>query len=328
MRCGSILHGAAICAAVILLAGCGGGKPGDAGGKTTLVMFHADSLMLPFSKLEQEFERAYPNIDLKRESTGSNLAARKITDMGRACDIIAVADYRVIENILTPKHASWSIRFATNEIVLAYGNSSKHAAEINAGNWYKVLLREGVNYGHSNPELDPCGYWTLLAWQLADLHYKDTPGGKKISEALAEHCPKKNIRSDLNELHPLLQGTVLDYAFMYRSVAKQHHLKYVELPPEINLGDPAHAETYKKASVVIKTRNGDITRTGSPIVFAITILDDAKNPEAAGKFLDMLFGPVGKQIMADHGQALLDPLLSRKGQTVPDAFKDRVRYEE
>ena len=301
----------------LMLAACGG-KP-----KSQLVIFHADSLLLPFKLIEEKFEAENPGIDVKRESCGSNLAARKITDMGRSCDIIAVADYRIIDKILVPKHASWSIRFATNEIVIAYSNSSKYADEINSANWHKILLRKDVNYGHSNPVLDPCGYWTLITWQLADMHY-----GEKLSQALAEGCPSKNIRADLNELHPLLQGNVLDYAFMYRSVARQHHLRFVELPPEINLGDPAHADTYRKASVTITDENGNtIMRVGSPIVFAITILDDATHPEEARKFLEYLFGPVGKRVMADHGQSLLEPLLAPKGQSVPEPFGKLVEPE-
>jgi molybdate/tungstate transport system substrate-binding protein len=302
-------------------------KAGQA--RTELILFHADALALPFSQIEEKFEAENAEIDLKRESSGSNLAARKITDMGRPCDVIATADYRIIQDVLIPKHASWSIRFATNEIVVAYGNASKHANEIKTENWYKVLLRPDVSYGHSNPELDPCGYWTLIVWQLADLHYEDQPEGKKLSEALEEHCPAKNVRADLNELHPLLSSGVLDYAFMYRSVAQQHHLSYVKLPPEINLGDPAHDATYHKASIVVKDKKGgSVTRTGTAIVFAITILDDAPHKEQAVRFLQYLFGPVGKKIMADNGQGLLDPLLARKGQPVPAPFDKMVKFEE
>lgn len=311
----------------LCLAGCG--WLGPKASKTDLVLFHADSLLVPFRQVEEKFEAAHPDIDLKAESSGSNLAARKITDMGRTCDLIAVADYRIIDKVLVPQHASWSIRFATNEIVLAYGNASKYANEINTANWYQVLLRPDVSYGHSNPELDPCGYWTLLVWQLADGHYGPLPDGRRLSEALEAGCPARNVRADLNELHPLLTTATLDYAFMYRSVAMQHHLTYVRLPAEINLGDPAHEAAYRTASVIVKDKKGGtVTRTGSPIVFAITILSDAPHPEAASKFLQFLFGPVGKQIMADAGQALLEPLLGRKGQPVPAPFDAMVQLEE
>ena len=312
----------------LLLQGCGKQSPEQALEPTDLILFHADALAMPFSLLEAKFEAEHPHINLKRESSGSNAAAMKITGLKRPCDIIAVADYRIIDKSLIPPHASWSIRFATNQIVLAYGNSSKYASEITPDNWYEILLRDDVSYGHSNPALDPCGYWTLIAWQLSDMHYGPLPDGRKLSEALDEGCPAKNIRADLNDLHPLLATAAIDYVFMYRSVAQQHRLSYVELPPEINLGDPAHEATYKKASVTVQTSKGPVVRTGTPIVFAITILDNAQHAEAATEFLKYLFGPVGEGIMSQNGQALLQPLLSRKGQPVPEPFSGMVRLEE
>jgi len=315
----------ALVAAMAVLAGCG---RSDSQPKTDLMIFHADSLLVPFEQIEEKFEAEHPEIDVIMESSGSNWAAHKVTELARPCDIIAVADYRIIDNMLIPGHASWSIRFATNQVVLGYSNSSRYASEITTDNWHEILLRPDVTYGHSDPEQDPCGYWTLIVWKLADFHYGKLADGRLISEALDEACPPGNVRADLNDLHPLLNSGVLDYVFMYRSVAQQQHLKYRELPPEINLGDPAHEQTYHRASVVVKGKQGtQVTRTGTPIVFAITILDDATHPAEAKKFLQYLLGPVGRKIMKDNGQELLQPLLAREGQPVPPAFADAVRYE-
>jgi molybdate/tungstate transport system substrate-binding protein len=69
----------------------------------------------------------------------------------------------------------WNIRFATNQLVLCYTDKSRFAKEINADNWRKILSRKGVIWGHSDPNLDPCGYRSLMVLQLAEKFYKQ-PG--------------------------------------------------------------------------------------------------------------------------------------------------------
>ena len=60
---------------------------------------------------------------------------------------------------------------------------------------------------------------------------------------------------------------------MYRNIAEQHSHKYIELPPQINLGSPEYKEFYKKVKVVLA--NGEwVVR--KPIVYGITISKKCK----------------------------------------------------
>ena len=79
-----------------------------------LTMFHAGSLSVPFEVMEKAFEAKYPKVDLQREAEGSQACARKITDLKKPCDIMASADFKVIDKLLIPGYANWNIRFATN----------------------------------------------------------------------------------------------------------------------------------------------------------------------------------------------------------------------
>jgi molybdate/tungstate transport system substrate-binding protein len=81
--------------------------------------------------------------------------ARMISELGKPADIMASADFKVIDKSLIPKHADWNIRFTTNQPVLCYTDSSRFADEINADNWTDILGRKGVSWGHSDPNLDP-----------------------------------------------------------------------------------------------------------------------------------------------------------------------------
>ena len=109
--------------------------------------------------------------DRRSEAAGSLACARKITELKMECDIIAVADYKVIDQMLIPEYCKWNIPFAGNEMIIAYTNRSEFADEMNSGNWYKILARENVRIGRSDPDSDPCGYRTVLTLQLADMMY-------------------------------------------------------------------------------------------------------------------------------------------------------------
>ena len=264
-----------------------------------VAVFHAGSLTVPFEIIEEMFEEAHPGVDVQREASGSVACARKITELGREADIMASADYRVIDGMLIPDYTAWNAVFATNQMVLAYVPGSRYADEINGENWYRILQREDVEWGHSDPDADPCGYRTLLVAHLAEEHYAE-PG---LYQWLIQGRNEANIRPKSVELISLLQSGHLDYAFEYLSVAVQHDLQYVTLPDRINLGNPEYAEFYATASTEIAGDAPGETRTmtGAPIAYGITLLDQAPNSEAAQAFLELLLSP-------DGGLAVLDEL--------------------
>jgi molybdate/tungstate transport system substrate-binding protein len=266
-----------------------------------LIMFHAGSLSVPFQAMEKEFEAKYPKVDLQREASGSTKAARKITDLKKPCDIMASADYKVIDKLLIPSYAGWNIRFATNQLVLCYTDKSKFADKVNPDNWYKILQEKGVVWGHSEPNIDPCGYRSLMVMQLAEKHYR-IPG---LYEKLLANRPKSNVRPKSVELISLLQTGNMDYAWEYLSVAVQHDLKYIVLPDEINLGSYKYDDFYKQAVVKVtgKKPGTMMELKGKSVTYGITILKDAPNREAAETFMKYMLDPNGGlRILKNMGQ--------------------------
>jgi molybdate/tungstate transport system substrate-binding protein len=269
--------------------------------KGKLVMFHAGSLTMPFETMEKEFEKRYPGVDLQREASGSQAAARKITVLKKPCDIMASADFKVIDKLLIPKHADWNIRFATNQLVLCYTDKSKYAAEVSAANWYEILQRKGVVWGHSDPNLDPCGYRALMVLQLAEKYYKK-PG---LYDRMLANRPQANIRPTSVELVSLLQTGNMDYAWEYLSVAVQHGLRYVVLPDEINLGNYKQDPFYSQAVVKVtgKKPGEYMEMRGESVTYGITLIKDAPNREAAIAFLKYMLDPKGGlKVLKDQGQ--------------------------
>ena len=266
-----------------------------------LTIFHAGSLSVPFEVMEEEFEKLYPRVDVQREAGGSTASARKISEIGKPADIMASADYTVIDKILIPDFAEVNIRFATNQLVLCYTDSSRYAEEINEENWYEILKRDGVVWGHSDPNLDPCGYRSLMVMQLAEDNYAIDG----LYEDLLDNRPEENVRPKSVDLISLLQSGNMDYAWEYLSVAEQHQLRYVTLPDRINLGDYQYDDYYENAMVeVTGSAPGEMMKLyGKSITYGITLVNDRPNPAAAAAFLAYMLDPEkGLKILDDMGQ--------------------------
>lgn len=291
-----------------------------------VIIFHAGSLSVPFARMERAFEGMHRGIDVQREAAGSRACARKISELGKPCDIMASADYTVIDELLVPRHARWSILFATNRMVLCYTGRSRFADEIGPDNWMEILSRKGVIWGHADPDADPCGYRSLMVLQLAELYYK-RPG---LARRLIENRPLANIRPKSVELISLLETGHMDYAWEYLSVAVQHGLRYIALPREIDLSSPELEDFYRHARVKVSGREPGtvITKTGRAIVYGVTLLEDAPNRAAAIEFLKFLLSPQGGlAILRECGQPPLSPPVVEKEEmwrSLPDEIRGLV----
>ena len=281
-------------------------NPVQAAAREKVIIFHAGSLSVPLQAMEKAFEKAHPEIDIQREGSGSRKCARKISDLGKDCDIMASADFSVIDNLLIPKFATWNIRFATNQMVLCYNDKSAYAKELTPESWTDILARKGVEWGHSDPNLDPCGYRSLMVLQLAEKAFKK-PG---LNLRLLANRPLRNIRPKEVELIAMLENGALDYAWEYRSIAVQHKLKFQSLPQEINLSNYALDSFYRQAEVQVsgKKPGEKITLRGKSITYGVTLLDNAPHKAAAIKFLDYMLAPEGGlKILAEMGQPPIVP---------------------
>jgi molybdate/tungstate transport system substrate-binding protein len=310
---------------LVLFSFCGSSQketvetPGD------IRVLHAGSLSIPFKEMAQAFMEKYPQYNVLLEAHGSRTCARQITDLKRQVEVMASADSAVIRNLLMPEYAGFCIDFTTNEMVIMYTPKSRYADAIHADNWYKILLKPGVQYGHSDPNADPCGYRAVLTWQLAEKHYKI----ENLYKQLIEKMPEKNIRPKEVDLIALLEAGELDYIFIYRSVAEQHHARHVILPDEINLKSVEWAEFYQTASVKITGKKpGEwIKKHGAPMVYGITMPKNAPDPEAGIQFISFVLGKEGQEIMKRNGQPEMIPPHVDNREKLPPALKKFFKNE-
>jgi len=316
-----------------------------------LIILHAGSLSVPFDEVAEAFEEQNPGVTIVTEGAGSRTTIRKVTELGKPCDIIGSADYLAIEELMFPEYADWYICFATNEMVIAYRDGAPFADEIASGarTWYDVFANEDVTYGHSDPDADPCGYRSLMVTQLAQKYYHDEAddfglspdvdaagiydtlipipdGGTDMDRGRSGGSWGEVVKPKSVELLYLLESGDLDYAFEYRSVAVQHEFDFLELPEAINLSSIQYDEFYATATVDVTGSEPGTSTTlaGASIVYGITIPKNAPHPELAVDFLEMLLGPEGQAIMADCGQPPIVPALASDVDKLPEELQGLV----
>jgi len=316
--------------------------------KEELIIFHAGSLTKPFDELERELEKRN-NIDVRREFAGSIATIRKITELGKKADIVASADYTLIEDMMYPEYANFCIKFAKNKMVIAYTNKSACKDEINGENWYEILGKDGIKFGFSNPNDDPCGYRSLMVIQLAETYYKNDSifnelieknsrikskewNGKFVIEVpptaeLNINTDKIVMRSAEIDLMALLESGEIDYLFIYRSVAYQHRysgIHFIELPEEIDLSNYSLVDFYGK--VVVNFSTGKSIEA-KPIIYGITIPLNAENKDDTIDFLILLLNETGQKIFEENGQIPIVPAICDNIENLPSQLKKYVVRE-
>ncbi len=280
-------------------------------------VFHADSLRGYIGDLANAFQTAHPKSEVRHEGSGSLDAIRKITDLHQPCDVIVTADWRLLT---TPRAGieNWVIVFAGNSMGILYNDRSKGGSEISVANWYEIVRRVGVRYGHSNPERDPAGYWTLILWKLAE-HYYGRPG---LAANLDAGCPLTSVRPHNIDLIALIESGELDYYFGYVSDARLGNLKFLELPPEINLADFARRKEYSQVSIEVGNGKNRKTVYGAPIAYGISITTDAPNRADAIEFIKLMLSPEGRRAADKNGLAqYAAPLGDDSGNSMPAELK-------
>ena len=289
--------------------------------ESNIIVFHAGSLAIPVQKLNEAFQKANPGVRILSESAGSLASARKVTELGKPCDIVLSADYFVIDNMLIPKYASWNVKFATNELVIAYRPESKYSSVIREENWPDILLKKDVLYGRSDPDADPCGYRTAFLAQLAEEYYK-RPG---LADSLLSK-DRDYIRPKEVDLVALVQTGVIDYMFQYKSVAIQHGFKYLQLPLEINLSDISMKDQYEKVSYMIpgSEPGSKVKVDGDYICYSGTVLDKAPNRALALKYFEFILSEEGRRIFEECGQQPVVPALSDQYTALPEDLRKFV----
>jgi molybdate/tungstate transport system substrate-binding protein len=333
-----------------VLAACRSNAP-EASKEKTLVIYHHGSPTPAIEAAQKAFEAKYPDVKVLREKDDALPNMRKVTDLGKFADIVYTDDYSIIPPVMFPKYADFWIRYAHDEMTLAYADNSKHAEEVNADNWYKILQMPDVKWGIADPNAGPDGYLSLGQIMLSNLHYKDNSifqnlvakntaitvkeeNGHYIvdcPENLNPNPPKILIRPDPETLYPMILAGEIDYAFGYvGSVIGEGPagIKTVDLPKEIDLSDLSLAGSiYNK--VMINMFSDKPERRISVMLGAkangLTIPTNAKNKQAAADFLEIFLGQVGQDALKGVHITPLAPAETNDLSKAPEKLRPLLR---
>jgi molybdate/tungstate transport system substrate-binding protein len=349
LRC-YLLTIAAASVACVALVGCARQPEPE----KTLVIYHHGSPTPAIEAAEKAFTAKYPNIRVIREKDDALANMRKVTDLGKNADIVYTDDYSIIPPVMFPKFADFWIRYAHDEMTIAYADNSKYAKEINGNNWYDILARKDVKWGIADPNAGPDGYFSLGQIMLSNLFYKNdkifsnlitsntaitvTQNGDRYivncPENLSPKSSKVLIRPDPETLYPMILAGDLDYAFGYMgSVIGEGPagIHTVRLPAQVNLSDLSLvSNTYNRVTINLFSDRPDrkISIKLGAKANGLTIPLNAQNKEAAAQYLEIFLGPIGRNALNGVHITPLDPAETNDLSKVPETLRPLLRQAQ
>jgi ABC-type molybdate transport system substrate-binding protein len=177
------------------------------------------------------------------ETGGSGNLMRKVTELGRSCDLVMLTDGSYFKARGAGRFA-WRLDFASDSLVLAVGARAPKA-DAAERDWVPVLLDPAVRLGRADEGISPAG-----ARALRLLKALDAASPKGLEARLRE--PGVLVVDDVGTLAARLKAGDLDYAFLYRTTCLMQDIRFIPLK-----GEP------------------------DPALYSLSIPDNAPNPEAA-----------------------------------------------
>ena len=114
----------------------------------------------------------------------------------------------------------------------------------------------------------------------------------------------------------------LTYEHNARAMASTNpDARYVELPDEINLSDPAKDAYYRQHALVVLPGLGTprsartVAVPATRVAWGITVMKNAPNRENAIEFLQLLLGPAGRAALLENGPTPIFPAHVKPGRS-------------
>jgi ABC-type molybdate transport system substrate-binding protein len=202
------------------------------------------------------------------ETGGSGNLLRKVTELGRDCDLMLITDGAYFQSRGAGRFA-WRLEFASDELVLAVGSRAPRTDEAER-DWAPVLLDPAVRLGRADEKISPAGVRALRMVQK-----RERAGAAGLEARL--RGPSVPVVDDVGTLAARLKAGDLDYAFLYRTTCLMQDIRFIRL------------ETDPEAAI-----------------YALSIPDNAPHPEAAVALVRSLL-TAGRGVWEEKGFTLLRP---------------------
>ena len=285
---------------------------------STLSILGAGTLTVTFPELASALVNETPGISAPAATQtyeGSLDVTTAISSLGAKADVAALADFRLIPQLLEPTYANYEVVFAQTQEVLIYNASLPAFNGVNSVNWGDKLVADVTTPGNArmgvwNASTDPNGYNEIFSMMLQGMLYE---GGNTSAiyghfysgapGSYASPNPSTAILEHESQAATLIKTGIVSAVITYKAVAIQNHLPYVLLDPIVGLlaNDSAALSDYAKLSTQIISSSGSLKSVyPAPILFAATVPLNAPNPALGAAFLHLLLSPQGDAILAEN----------------------------
>ncbi len=269
----------------------------------TLVIAYAGSMgPLMDQYIGPGFAKAH-NIQYQGIGRGAFGLARMIKARQMNPDVFISITRGPIQLLAKAGMAQNPLPFARTRMVLAWSPHSSLAKKFlavknGADSWYKILEMGNIRFGRTDPLTDPQGEATVLCLMLAAKYYHQPLLAQQI---LGQVENPSQIFTEASLIFRLRAGQ-LDACVTYQSAARAAALPFLQLPPEINLGESRFRRQYSSVSMQVRSDDGHIWRfKAHPLIFYSTILRHSHHPRIAAEFARYLFSKAAKVWMRKCG---------------------------
>ena len=239
-------------------------------------MLGAGTLNTLFPRLASALVNVTPGISAPAAAQtyeGSIDVATAITSLNAKTDVAAVADFRLIPQLLEPKYAGYEVVFGSTPEVLVYNPSVAAFAGVNESNWAQKLVTDVTTHGNApfavwNASTDPNGYNEIFSLELQGMIYNGSTStfsstfytGGSNSPAVPSSATTKLEKE--SQAATLVNSGVVSALITYRSYAVANNLKYVD--PRTRSSDSSRTTRPPSATTRSCRRRSSPRRARSP----------------------------------------------------------------
>jgi molybdate/tungstate transport system substrate-binding protein len=225
--------------------------------------------------------------------------------------------------------SSWYVQYAATSMVIAYNPETKYGAQLAAiahnpkllPRLFPLLAQPGLRLGRPAPGFDPQGTAFIAMLELAQRQY-GFPASliPKILRGPVTATTGPQIFNPYTLVHRLQAGQ-LDAIAAYRSEVVQLHLRYIPLPPAINLGDPSPSRRQLYGSVSVPLADGTVAH-GEPLVINISTV--GKPSAAAQAFVTFVLSAGGLALHYQGGFRITSITAFGDRGAIPAAIRNEL----
>jgi molybdate/tungstate transport system substrate-binding protein len=298
-----------------------------------LILYSADAYVAESTVLENAFTNSSGIMMAPPKAAGSLLLAHEIAEGNPVSVFISVSHSAVTPEHLGNESSGWAIAFASDQMAIAYANVSLQNSAASAAvaaynsavasnttaawnNFFSMITSGSVKVGISNPNADPAGYRGWIVLEAAGQAYANA--SSFFENRMLSNNGNVTASSAADLVGPLETGQI-QFLFIYKSAAIAHKLNYLQLPDQVNLGNPKYAKFYSKFSYQLA--NG--VEKGGVIALFITVPADSTDTTDSLQFVVFVVKN-SPTLLASYGLIPLTPARLYNSTTIPQPLQELV----